>query len=118
MKRLGFPSERELNLQLAIANAELAPTTPFCGKDTQCWFTGTMHEVRNQLPYQVTPRLSCAACVLFSNKTVHVNSPESATALDFHSFLTEHYANVIVRSKPKTKHKAGRPKDSANGGNE
>jgi len=112
MKRLGFNSEREMNLQLAIANAELCPTHNFAGKEIQCWFTGTQQFSTRRLPFQVTPRLGCAACLLYAGATVEVNKPESPTGLDFHAFLCEHYPHTVIRSKSKGKHKPGRSKDS------
>jgi len=112
MKRLGFPDEREMQLQLAIANAELCPTFIFCEKTFQCWFTGTYRPSARRLRYQVNQMLTCAPCFVLHKERIYVNPPESATANEFLEFLHSHYQDITIREKARPKHKTGRPKDS------
>jgi len=116
MKHLGYISEREMLLSIGIANQELAPTIEFCNKHQQCFFQGRYRFGKTGNPFQLLPLLACAACQVPPGMMVYINSPESATALEFHTWLTTHYSRITVREKPKAAHKNGRPKSSKKGG--
>lgn len=112
MKHLRFDSEREMQLQIAIANQELAPTIEFAGKHYQCFFEGRQSIARSKQVYEVRKLLSCMACTVVPSHEVFINSPESSVALDFDSFLHDHYGRLTRRVKAAPSHKAGRPKQS------
>lgn len=114
MKQLTFATQREMQVDIAIANQELAITMIFCGKEYQCFFEGTYREGKRSLPWKVCENIMCMACMVPRAYPLVANRPESATGIAFQMFLNARYGNIQWREKKRPAHKRGRPKDGEN----